>query len=77
VSSCGVRLTAFLSWFDASQRSISSPWLVSKGVRTASVVVDFFGSMMKLFVGEVSSLEVDANVGHLFFIPSGIKNKAT
>jgi hypothetical protein len=49
----------------------SSPWLGSRGVRTAPVVVVFFGSMMKLLVVVVNSPEVGANVGHLFLIPPG------
>jgi hypothetical protein len=68
---------AFLFWFHASRRSSSYPWLGSKGVRTTSVVVVFFGDMMKLVVVLVSSPEVGANVDHLFLIPSSIKNKAT
>jgi hypothetical protein len=41
----------------------------------APVIV--FGGMMKLVIVVVSSPEVGNNVGHLFLIPSNIKNKAT
>jgi hypothetical protein len=42
------------------------------------VVVNFFGGMNEvLVVVEVSSPEMGTNVGHSFFIPLNIKNKAT
>jgi hypothetical protein len=41
------------------------------GVRTEPTAVVFFGGMMKIFlVVVVNSPEVDANVGHLFLVPS-------
>jgi hypothetical protein len=52
------------------------PWLVSKGVSTVPIIVDFFGGMMKLFIVKVSSPEVERQCWTLVFISSFIKNKA-
>lgn len=46
------------------------------GVRTEPTAVVFFGGMMKIFlVVVVNSPEVDANVGHLFLVPSGYQKQ--
>jgi hypothetical protein len=78
-SSYGTGLIAFLFWLSIglNRRSVSSPWLGSKGVRMAPVVVVFFYGMMKLVVVVVSSSEMAANVGTCFFISKEYKNKAT
>jgi hypothetical protein len=49
-------------------RRVLSPLLVSRFVRTAPVVVVFFGGTMRLLVVVVSSPEVGANVGHFLLI---------
>jgi hypothetical protein len=60
---------AFLFWLLASQREIIS-WFVSSGCSASPGDVVFFGGMTKVDslpkVVEVSTLEVDTNVGHLF-----------
>jgi hypothetical protein len=66
---CGGGSMAFLLWFRASQRSVSSPWLGSRGAITAPVVTVFFGGIVKILVVVVCSTEVDANVDLLLLIP--------
>jgi hypothetical protein len=64
-SSCGVGLAAFHFWRRASLKRTQS-WLVSRGARTTSSAVVFFGGMMKVVVNEFNVTEVGANVGYLF-----------
>jgi hypothetical protein len=59
---------AFLFCNLASRTRALSPWLVSKVVRIAPVDDVFFGGMMGVLVVEMSSPEVGANVGQLFWI---------
>jgi hypothetical protein len=67
-SSCGSGLTAFLFLFLPSLRRSSSPWLVSKVLRTEIVVAAFFGGMMYVVV-VMESPEVGANLEYLISIP--------
>jgi hypothetical protein len=61
----------FLFRFRASI-SGSPSWLMSSGARAAPGAIAFFGGMRKVVAqpvvegGSLSSLEVGANVGHLF-----------
>jgi hypothetical protein len=69
-SSWSVGLVAFLFWLRASRRERVS-WFVSSGCSAAAPsAVIFFGGMTKVSdlpkVVEVSTPEVDANVGDLF-----------